>query len=361
MVHQDGYLVIIIRDHSKLCRLQPGTYFVIKLGNRVLRCDLSSNELVMNITKDEYDQRVNFIVFQRIKRKLNDPVGSRKRKLLDQVESDILNSNALIATNTRLEWRNKEIYFNTINIRLIVDFEFYSKFPIIPSKNMNLNVYSHLNTSKWNNLKKTSSNNLRYTKTFDNTFNLDTKVKKIYSHGDNENMNKHKKASVIDSETIIFDNNNTLIYKTDNLMKPCFRGYQHGYSDDQSREFEKAQYLESELYKFIKLNQYKKDYSDVLPIEMTPAIFFQNELNKFKFNQHIRFNVFTAENIKLTGYIGHGEWIRPDLSDNLLHLYIISDITFSGPPLPPKCPINMLWEEYYLINKNRYAKDVTRL
>lgn len=357
MIIQDGTLVILIKDFFSKTGLHPGTYFLLKLGDHSLRFNRVKGELVYKINKEDCEKPLQMYMFRR-EGKPSDFTKGRRRKLIDQSSVKLFEQLESSRDETRIDWKGVRFCFTTVPIGFTMDIEFYPSGPVLPPKRNQFEQpkevpsslpVQHAERKPLPVVPKTEEKSSK-------------KSKRAHFFPIHRHMSRKKSVKEKEDDIIYYRSEDVVKYQQGEAEpKPCQEpAYQHG---DIGGEISTIPGKEPEdLYKFIKQNQYRPGLNDVLPVHTTPREFFKSPENRLKYDQDVGFhNFFPSNNVRLTGYLGRGKWHQNQVSCAFLSLYMMPTTNpLPAPPLPPKCPKNMLWEEYYLINKDQYIKDVLR-
>lgn len=353
MIRQDGKLIILPSKITVGKQLEVGTYFMLKLGQNAIRFNSIRGNLELNVRAADWDTNMEFIIFRRRPRLKNDLLGCRRRDVLDQ---DFININKLRPKALReyyVVWKSVELNSLAKDVQFIVDIEFFpSSGPIIPLKSpqspseksspvIKTKLPKQLPQSPESKPATTPRDQESSPKFF-------PRLRRHSRHQRRNDLN-------IDSDDIVYDN--VIIY--DGKEKAVVAGnYTHGL-----KSYEAESSDTSGVYSFIEQNKEKiRNYDyDTLVIKETPKDLLNNEYAHLQLGDKLMFiHSFPSANVKLTGYLGNGRWSVPETNETRRQLYVLQQPTLPPPRVPPKCPKGMLWEEYYLLNKEKYIREVMR-
>ncbi|SCW03514.1 LAFE_0G12156g1_1 [Lachancea fermentati] len=357
MIEQKGNLVLLIRSIRNEDKLRLNQYFVLMQGKRALRFDISDGELAMKVDQEDCKCPTEIYVFQRngIARGQN----ARRRQLVDSYTSNVLETKATTNQSTILEWKGIQFNFLALDVSIIVDIEFYLSKPIPPPKQKRLRerplppvlpkpqVTSNPYQNKSQEQAKKAKDNSEAT-------TADKSHSRV--HFFPRHWRKSKKTRPKEQNVIFYGENDLILYQKNisSSSSESPSSYEHGeitLHDEESQSSEQT----PEVYKFIKKNQYKPAFDEILDLNVTPRDYFsrieQSEPKRVTPNVLHR---FPPGNVRITGYIGCGKWSKGKLSMEALNWYLRPSVNpLPSPPLPPKCPVHMLWEEFYLICDRR--------
>ncbi|CCE63680.1 hypothetical protein TPHA_0F01980 [Tetrapisispora phaffii CBS 4417] len=359
MIHQDGTLIIIIKN--KLCHRElfnGGYYFVFKIGNKCVRFHTPDGTFKFFITKEEYNKTIDLFIFKRERIRKRSPGDNKPltgvnmiRQMVSRDTIDFLKLRPTLKVATRIEWNSIEVDFINGEVALLLDIEFYPTLPLLPGKIREAHALSEgesslkpplpsrykkplVNYTHVPEHRRSSSKPLNYVRSaFSLSHSLNKKEQKRYQ--------LHNAGSTIMLETK--ENYSISDMKSD-------AGYIHGDSTFKSNTTDVNPVL---IANYIRKNVQPHKNPDKLSLYTTPREYLQSEYNRLLHNESIDFShPFSIDNIRVTGYVGNGRWCDSALNDSSQYYYLMKYVTaFPSPRLPPKCPINMLLEEYYLIDK----------
>lgn len=350
MIKQDGILVILVNKFKTFASTHPGIYYIVKVGKECLRFNTLMGELAFQVEQKEGYLPIEIFMFQRRTRLSNSCIG-RRRDLLDHVEESYFYRQPSKFNDSRVEWKSIEVNFPNQPVYFSIDVEFYPRVPILPLKDGKCNVRIE------------KSDKIEPPNNFVNPSKPHAKIRKrdrMISTINQLNIdalkgNKSRAASFED--TIYHDIKK--VHNGDTLLN----NYEHG--DGSTKPFfhedVSGPIKSTEVYHMIKMNQHKVT-NEILQLDISPQQFFMDIENRLEHNQGMNFvNMFPTNNIRLTGYLGRGKWGTTMCSETMMNWYLQSGVdSLPPPPLPPKCPQRMLWEECYLIEKDLYISNVLR-
>lgn len=372
MVEQHGTLVVLVRDFRTEVDLNLGQYFALKVGDNCIRFNQVQGELMFPIDVGESSLPIELILFQR-RPQLKNSVEGRRRDLVDRCEVFYNRFPVSKSEDSYLEWRSIHLRLRKSKMTFVIDVEFYPAVPFLPSKDdettssscdseqtvpeleleedraQGKKLPSVPPKDQANGEDKNRSNGHEGKKLLKRKRD---KFKALLIGSSRERVKERTSSSVVNSNTIYYD-----LQSSQKVDSGC-ASYRHG-------ESSLAQPQTSLRTKEIS-NLFDKDLEahgdEVLPLDVSPREFFNDVGNRVKHNQGMNFtNVFSSHNVRLTNYIGKGRWGEPVLSQSLLNWYLQPGVNpVPGPPLPPKCPRGMLWEEFYLLNHELYSQTVLR-
>ncbi|QLG74187.1 hypothetical protein HG535_0G00710 [Zygotorulaspora mrakii] len=365
MRRQEGTLVILLKDYK--CPAIPPTnvYFVLKFGKRCVRFNGHSGEMVLELDYSDLESPLEVFMFQRRNGK-GISTATRRRQLVDKTSSFIFEFPYTTKTETLTEWQSFEVEFFNYQILLLFDIEFYPRSPMLPAKEGNQEADGLTFEKKPNNMSTSSDQNGPPQRKAQRNTPDSEKFKQNRSKKRNHFRIPLISNLVRDSSTRRTKENSdydgTIFYDLDvqSGVKASFNGYKHGSSINSQSLL--SPMSSGELYKYIKVNQQKPVKDDQLTMDVSPQDYFKYTGNRLAHDQNLNFvNMFSSDNVRLTGYLGAGRWDKKVISEVFINWYLRCDTKpINSPQLPPKCPLGMLWEEYYLINREGYIHDVLR-
>lgn len=353
MIAQNGTLVILFKDFRSAASLKPGVYFGMKAGLNCIRFNQVSGEFVFPIGGDGTDANLEMFVFERRPRLKNSRLG-RRRDLIDRCTDCYYKRPISKSSENCIEWKSVELKLTKAQIVFVVDIEFYPNVPVLPLKDGS-NAHSTIQEDEPNDIHPDQDIRKPSLRKSDETPKVSVKLRKRdkIKYAISSFRKENRKDLKVDADMVYYD--------LDSLSNPTSAPemYQHGnllsYEDLASAEAD-------EFHDFMKLVRSESAEDEVLPVDVSPYTFFNEAANRLKYSERLNFmNAFSSGNIKLTSYLGGGNWSKSLLSRAVFDWYLQPGInSLSGPPVPPKCPKGMLWEEYYLLNHELYTKDVLR-
>lgn len=341
--------MILVSNFKTFESTHPGVYFIIKVGEKCVRFSTLKKEVAFQIERKDAHVPIEMFMFQRRIRSSNSCIG-RRRDLLDHVEESYFTRQFSTFNDSCVEWKSIELKFPNQPVSFTVDVEFYPRVPILPFKGDRCNI-----TFSKSEETKPTTNLVTSARPHAKIRKRDRMISGINQLSIRLNSNKSSAAS--SGDTIYYDigtvrNGNTLL-----------NDYEHGNGRTKPLlpEDFSAPINSNEVYDMIKTNQHKVT-NETLQLDISPHQFFMDFENRLEHNQGMNFvNMFATNNIRLTGYLGRGKWSTPMCSEPLMNWYLQSRVeSLPPPPLPPKCPQDMLWEECYLIDKDLYISNVLR-
>lgn len=368
MKKQQSTLVLLIKECRALKILHPGVYFVIKVGKKCIRFNNDNNELVFQLDEKGTLASLEMFMFQR--RKNSGLPAGRRRDLLDSTCAHLLKSACSKRTETCIEWKSYVVEFAAQSLSFVIDIEFYPYFPLLPLKNEQKSsqarnmVAGKPPTGAKKQLPLQQASLQKIPEPTNKEDHRKTRKRDRFRLRSLHNLTKG--LATVDAnrtEDETKNNSNIIFYDLKNLKNSTGlpSDYQHGSSPSQTDLVRPMD--GKELYTFVKKNQHKPATDEKLILDISPQAYFNSPENRMKYNQRLNFvSMFSSNNIKLTGYLGSGKWDKLELSDTFINWYLKPEVRpLNSPQLPPKCPVGMLWEEYYLINKDIYIHDVLAL
>lgn len=380
MIGQNGTLVILVRDFLAASELNPGVYFGFKVGNNCIRFNQLRDDLIFPVKRDESELPIEVFVMQRRPRLKNSIIG-RRRDLLDHCKVHYTKQPVVKSDERCVEWKLVELKLTSAHMTFLVDIEFYPAVPQLPSKHNRMRTRSEPKEeisapepkrdlsqpeAKAQLQRHRSQPEARVQppkeqadgRANDKTTGTDKKpgsrrkrdkIKALIVGGPKDKASSRPSSKSADANVIYYDLSTPKVGTASD-------GYKHGESQPAALPIPLSS---SET---LVLSEKKPEIieDEVLSLDISPKDFFSDVGNRVKHDQGMNFtSMFSSQNTSLTGYLGKGKWCEPQAVDNLLYLQP-GVKPLPGPPLPPKCPQGMLWEEYYLLNHELYSKTVLR-
>lgn len=362
MARQYGVLVILIRDFRANAELNPALYFGLVVGNQCVRFNQIRDGLQFVVEGNESEFPIELFLMQRRPRLKNSVIG-RRRDLVDRCTVYCKKLSATKSDGLSFEWKSVELKLTKASMTFLVDIELYPAVPELPPKGneveseqvdvepkRKLNQVGNLATtssSKEETYAATNSKVSRASKT--TIFRKRDKIKAtlagtLKGHGSST-------ASLKNADVIYYD-------LSSQNGGSCNGDYEHGKPHLISHRILRN---DVKLYELTGKKAATAE-DDILPLDLAPREFFSDIGNRIKHDQGMNFtHVFSSHNRLVTSYLGSGKWGEPLLPDSLLNWYLQPSVKpLKSPPLPPKCPRGMLWEEYYLLHRGLYTKTVLR-
>ncbi|QLL32764.1 hypothetical protein HG536_0D02860 [Torulaspora globosa] len=363
-----GTLVILIRDFRANAELNPGLYFGLVVGNTCIRFNQIRDVLEFPIEGNESDFPIDLFLIQRRPRSKSSVTG-RRRDLVDRCIVYYRKLPAMKSDGLCFEWKSVELKLAKASMTFLVDIELYPAAPELPPRDNGMGsgcISEQVNIDskrKVNEVERSATSSFLKEVTDATTSN---KVSRASKKTGSRKRDKIKalipgtsKGRASNPASLKNTDANVIYYdlSTQNAGS-CCSDYRHGESQPISFRMVLG---DARLYE---LTDKKAETAEdeALPLELSPMEFFSDIGNRIKHDQGMNFShVFSSHNRLVTSYLGRGKWGEPLLSDSLLNWYLQPSVKpLTGPPLPPKCPRGMLWEEYYLLNRGLYSKTVLR-
>ncbi|EDO16257.1 hypothetical protein Kpol_505p34 [Vanderwaltozyma polyspora DSM 70294] len=364
MFKQNGTLIIPIKSISGYKPLIQQLYFIVRIGDRCSRFHVTDKYLELNISEAEYNRELDWFVFKRVRKigKANQVLGIR-RELLGRVSFNVSDHVPAVETDTRIEWNSLSIKFHELGIGIGFDLEFYPNEPIVPLKIINTNIKPKVSHNKkiQQAQKVVISSEVKLKQNSNNPFR---RIKNKLNYCKNSGQSQLNKIHDPYQEEILIQVGEVSSNRSSSSnYSEGFGTYTHGPVEMPLTPVTSVN--SSEIASYIKQNIRSAKQDDVeskLSLDVQPMEFFKSGINRLQYSQRMKFqNNFSSMNVKITGYIGNGKWIDEVMSLPISYWYLQNHVeSLPGPMLPPKCPVNMLWEEYYIIDKEKYIQEVIR-
>ncbi|QLQ79639.1 hypothetical protein HG537_0C02860 [Torulaspora globosa] len=355
MEGQYGTLVILIRDFRANVELNSGLYFGLLVGNKCIRFNQIGDELEFPIEGNESELAIELFVIQRRPRSKSSVIG-RRRDLVDRCTVYCKKLSATKSDGLCFEWKSVELNLVKASMAFLVDIEFYPAVPELPPRD------SRVRTKRVNVDPKRKAESSVTSSSLMEVAYAGSKASRASKKTGSGKRNKIKallagtsKGHSSNPTSLKNVNADIIYYDLSTNAKNCDGDYKHGESH-QIRH-----HIALDDAKFYELTGSPTD-DETLPLEISPSEFFSDIGNRIKHDQGMDFSqLFSSHNRLVTSYLGRGKWGEPLLSDSLRTWYLQPTVKpLASPPLPPKCPQGMLWEEYYLLNRGLYTKNVLR-
>lgn len=391
---QSGTLIFEIKNFNRHSGSENGYYFIVRSDNDCLRFSEEEKELILSLNKSENDDKnvlsLQLYVFQRFPPKnKSDTIKyqGRRRRLIDYTELSLNDIPVSTFRESYIDWENVVIKFDKIGISCRFDVEYYPSTPIVPDRDRDnpyfLVVKKQIKPPTLQRRKATeqqqqlkSSTRSKQIRMIQNTksrkFNKFKQFSEMISHVTKPKLTHRVENSGTDTD--IWINLDEKTNQGEAEINMDILDYKHGSNSIVLFDLERDDLTMDESVIYNAVSKKEKYYEEnerhnldtriekdeILSLENIPSIFFGNMGNKLNYNEQLDFtSIFTPMNVKVTGYIGNGKWENTELYESLMNWYLQRHIkSLDGPKLPPKyCPRNILWEEYYLMEKDVFQKQ----
>lgn len=348
MISQDGKLVLILKGHRGKDDFGVGTYFLVRQFKEVLRFDSTEGILEMNVMAEDWNKTLDIAMFKRRGRTKNDLRGTRRRDLIDITSISLTKLEPNEVMNNEVRWTNLEANLLVAGITIYLDIEFYAlSAPLKPWRvktqvNQQLASYGHHGKKITKEIQQTTR---------------DLKDKSKIKRGLQgllpiwNSKRGIRKVDLTGSDDVIYDH---VIRFGEAKSKGGSREYIHATETVNLPSIDT-----NSVYEFIRKNKEMKYDDDTLPIENEPRNILKDATTRLVLGEKLSFSTFPSTNVRFTGYIGNGKWCKPQVGFFNRAAYIFSRPSLPPPTLPPKCPKGMLWEEYYILEKDKYIRDIS--
>lgn len=368
MISQNGTLVILPNKLNIGKRLQAGSYFMLKFGNSCVRFDSVKGPLEMKVSSEHWNQQMGFVLFRRRPRLNGDPVGFRRRDIIEQTSLSIKVRKPERIAEYCVTWKNIELDLPVQDIQLIFDLEFYpSDGPIKPlKKNQPYQLQANELKERRPNIRQKSPEPVKHQTEPMNKVKPSHTILNRFKKGIKNLRHIHSTDRTdypADESEVVYDN--VIEYNKEEPQQVVMGNYVHGMNMPEIVDDSATNVDTMDVYSFIRRNKEisanRLSDDDTLVIGDTPRDLMKNKHARLSLGERVQFaQIFPSRNTRLTGYVGNGKWVIPEGNEFRRQYYMLHGKALPAPQVPPKCPKGMLWEEYYLLDKDKYTNEVIR-
>ncbi|SMN18380.1 similar to Torulaspora delbrueckii TDEL_0B04870 hypothetical protein [Maudiozyma saulgeensis] len=386
---KNDIVILNINNFDKRFTPRDGYYYIIGIGKNYQRFDSTVNQVLLELKfkpfTDMKNTSIDLYMFKRNPRSISNTKKEiyqcRTRSYIDYYSLKLREIKCSTLRETYADWDNINITYPRSKSFLQISIEYYPSTPIIPTIRkvpINSQFDKKINTMKEDKdivigpliMQKYHGKRKDYNVEYSHTKNIKQVGKLLKNIFKDHSFNNN---GIPDYEEDIFldiDNPATSI-ESQSIYSNSMDQDTLGHSLDTENEL---------TLNIAKNNTYQhntiihsftfeskdgdKPVSDILPLEVSVPIFLNNFSNRLQYNECIDWtNIFEPMNVRVTGYLGNGKWENKELAGSLLTWYLQPHVQSLVPPkLPPKlCPKNILWEEYYLIDKQELITQYSNL
>ncbi|CAB4252296.1 similar to Torulaspora delbrueckii TDEL_0B04870 hypothetical protein [Maudiozyma barnettii] len=374
---KNGIVIFNINTFGKWCTPSNGYYFIVGIGKNFQRFDSSIKQVLLELEfqpfKDFNNTSIDIYLFKRnlrsIKKNKKNAYQGRTRSFIDNHTIRLRDVKASTIRETYVDWDNLNIVFPRSKLFFQISVEYYPSTPIVPIKADNaLDLYwnkEHVSNKEHKDAVTKPliiQNCKEKQKDFIITYSHTGKFKKIGNlfktlfkgqECDNNGIPQFYEDTYLDIDNPNINMESQSVFSTALNQNTS----NHSFCTEIDFPLDDKKYDDYQFnYEIPSITNEKdcKQKGDILPLGTAVPIFLNYLSNRVLYNEHINWTtIFEPMNVKVTGYLGNGKWTNSELSESLLSWYLQPHVkSLVLPRLPPKlCPRNILWEEYYLIDK----------